>query len=83
MEMLFSNQSLLSIDVSVQKNCRHKTKLQPNAFFCSQMLFFAGERFFLRATLFFEKKIAVDGNLSSCLSQADSGQKNNKFTSYK
>jgi hypothetical protein len=30
-------------------------KLQANAFFCSQMLFFAGKRFFLQPTLFIEK----------------------------
>jgi len=70
MEILFSNQSSLCLDVSFRQNCRHKKKLQANAFFCRQTLFFAGKRFS-------SKKIADDENLSSYLSQGDGGLKKN------
>jgi hypothetical protein len=81
MEIIFSNQSLLCLDISFQQNCRQKN-LQAKAFFCRQTLFFSVKRFFCRQTLFlqatlFIKKIADNENLSSYLSQGDGGLKKN------
>jgi hypothetical protein len=70
MEILFSNQSSLCLDVNFQQNYRHKKN-----FFCSQMLFYR-HMLFLQAMLFIEK-IANNENLSSYISQGDGGLKKN------
>jgi hypothetical protein len=82
MEIIFSNQSSLCLDVSFRQNCRHK-KIAGKRFFLQSNAFFAVKRFFCRQTLFFagkrfsSKKIADNENLSSYLSQGDGGLKKN------
>jgi hypothetical protein len=80
MEILFSNQSSLCLDVSFQQNCSHKKNAGKHffagkRFFCSQTLFLQANTFF-QATLFI-KKIANDKNLSCYVSQGDGGLKKN------
>jgi hypothetical protein len=66
MEIQFSNQSSLCVDVSFQQNCRHKKNCR-KMFFLQSNAFFAGKHIFLQVNAFFQatlfiKKIA-DGRI--------------------
>jgi hypothetical protein len=53
-EIIFSNQSLLCLDVSFRQNCRHK-KIAGKRFLLQSNTFFGRQMLFLQATLFIEK----------------------------